>query len=41
MKYMHMHEQELLRWQEIADLLPEFIKINIGIKKLIFILHLE
>lgn len=28
----HIHERDLLkRWQEIADLLPEFIKINIGI----------
>ncbi|WP_341790153.1 Rpn family recombination-promoting nuclease/putative transposase [Rickettsia endosymbiont of Polydrusus tereticollis] len=28
----HIHERNLLkRWQEIADLLPEFIKVNIGI----------
>jgi predicted transposase/invertase (TIGR01784 family) len=28
----HIHERDLLkRWQEVADLLPEFIKVNIGI----------
>jgi len=28
----HIHERDLLkRWQEIADLLPEFIKVDIGI----------
>lgn len=28
----HIHEQDLLkRWQEVADLLPEIIKVNIGI----------
>ncbi|ABV76330.1 transposase [Rickettsia rickettsii str. R] len=27
-----IHKRDLLkRWQEVADLLPEFIKVNIGI----------
>ncbi|AEK74780.1 MULTISPECIES: transposase [spotted fever group] len=30
--FKHIHERDLLkRWQEVADLLPEFIKVNIGI----------
>ncbi|MFV9858350.1 Rpn family recombination-promoting nuclease/putative transposase [Rickettsia sibirica] len=28
----HIHKRDLLkRWKEVADLLPEFIKVNIGI----------
>ena len=30
--FKHIHERDLLkRWQEVTDLLPEFIKVNIGI----------
>ena len=33
----HIHERDLLkRWQEVADLLPEFIKVNIGYIELIW-----
>ncbi|WP_412708089.1 hypothetical protein [Candidatus Rickettsia kedanie] len=30
--FKHIYARDLLkRWQEVADLLPEFIKMNIGI----------
>ena len=37
----HIHEIDLFkRWYEVADLLPEFAKLNIGIDYLELILNL-
>ena len=36
----HMHERELLkRWEQMADLLPEFVKVSIGYDYIETILH--
>ena len=36
----HIHERDLLkRWQEIADLLPQFAEVNIGIDYIELILY--
>ena len=35
--FKHIHERELLkRWEEIADLLPQFAKVNIGYHILLY-----